>query len=1152
MNLMPWSNNDSNVLPWFQFNWSIYTPWIQTDWSIMDVEWKIIHREERDQIIKSIYDLPFHNKSAGDKTKEIIDSVHSELITVINGKTWSGKTTETPKLFLWKGLKVVISEPRIIAALNACEFTCTGLFATTGDPYYSIWHKVWYRTWKETKSSNFSELLYVTDWLQLLRQFFTWINPDILIMDELHTYSVPTEFLLKMMKDFIFEQLKKNVKDRTKLVLMSATIDYELITEYFKDISTKIPLIKIEWRPHKLTREYISGWEFLYSIINQAKNKKNVLAFVEWKKTIEGTMEELRLHLNDEEYEILPLHSELPIDEQKRLMQKHWDKTVVIIATNVARESLTIPYINSVVDNWLKKSLKVNSKTWVPELRVEVISKAEADQWAGRAGRIGEWLWIFANDTKYEDLPDFPSWEIEDVTLERYILLSLSIWKDLMKELKWELAKDESERKRIFIHEPNIDLIQLSYDNLLKIWAIWEDHVPTKLGRELLTLPLDPFVWKMLKASFKLDCSGDMIDICSIISHKWFLGKNESWKEFVLKKYKRNSDLIAQREMFKFITTREPLKDTDIAKLIEFWVNKQELNLFKEYAMNWKEKMLFELVDLTSIWVKQKKILEILGTIDILKVRLENSWHEINYHNNKDKKNQSKHFENIVKSILHGIPNNLFEYMEDANIFHNKGMGDFIKPKTSVIFADEKHRYVWLPFIIWWVDGNEDTPLLLFVSKVDESMLNEVIYTHTDGEFKDLNQVFDKKAEITKKKWRSFTPRELDDLQDDFGWMNIIDLINDIPKEKLRDINSFLWLPEYLVKNNYGVKKLIKSYSWTDKWEFNIVRFTKLLAIFLPRLIKRFYMEDIPKTLTFYKDDKNYLVDTIILSKDPRIVEFLANPYKKHYDTPIWSSQNRRMSDTDKQRFEEIWEAYERHVQLEKKIEKSRKWGKSIKLNLHISKMLKVSKVDAKLLIDNQLIRVNGKNTFYLQSYNPRKDDLVLLFNKAEMNDILKALKAKDDLKLVGVFDLKEYISLLFEIPIEDADLLIENNKIKVNWALAVNEQIFDAEKDELNTYFEKDKLKEFIDRLKRKWKSEGNEPVWEISIESDQLDAYISTKYKISKDDAKLLIENDYIIVNDKDTSCSQSFDSQNDSLELRFRKDELLEILKSIKEKE
>ncbi|EKE27799.1 MAG: hypothetical protein ACD_3C00147G0001, partial [uncultured bacterium (gcode 4)] len=83
------------------------------------------------------------------------------------------------------------------------------------------------------------------------------------------------------------------------------------------------------------------------------------------------------------------------------------------------------------------------------------------------------------------------------------------------------------------------------------------------------------------------------------------------------------------------------------------------------------------------------------------------------------------------------------------------------------------------------------------------------------------------------------------------------------------------------------------------------------------------------------------------------------------------------------------------------------------------------------------------------------------------------------------------------------------------------------------------------------KWKSEGNEPVWEISIESDQLDAYISTKYKISKDDAKLLIENNYIIVNDKDTSCIQLFDPQNDSLELRFRKDELLEILKSIKEK-
>ena len=172
--------------------------WLQSDWSFIDLNWEIITEEERLKTIEVVWNLPI-----SEYIELIIKSVEESIVTIIAAETWSWKTTQVPKILsqaLKNIKKVTVTEPRVIAAIWAAKRVAKELIIFTLDELYSIWHKVWYRTWKEKLSSHISELLFVTDALQLLRQFVSGIQQDILIVDEVHTFSVATEFLLAMVK----------------------------------------------------------------------------------------------------------------------------------------------------------------------------------------------------------------------------------------------------------------------------------------------------------------------------------------------------------------------------------------------------------------------------------------------------------------------------------------------------------------------------------------------------------------------------------------------------------------------------------------------------------------------------------------------------------------------------------------------------------------------------------------------------------------------------------------------------------------------------------------------------------------------------------------------------------------------------------------
>ena len=164
--------------------------------------------------------------------------------------------------------------------------------------------------------------------------------PDILVLDEVHNFAIPTEILAMLTRN------KKNIK----IIIMSATLNASIFQEYYKNISSDIEPIKILGRGYPVEKHYDSSEKCFDIITSQYNQGKNILFFVPGKKEIDDNIALFRVTFG-ENAEIFPLHADLPKEEQQKLLTKLDNKKPrIIVCTNVAEESITIPYIDVVVD----------------------------------------------------------------------------------------------------------------------------------------------------------------------------------------------------------------------------------------------------------------------------------------------------------------------------------------------------------------------------------------------------------------------------------------------------------------------------------------------------------------------------------------------------------------------------------------------------------------------------------------------------------------------------------------------------------------------------------------------------------------------------------------------------------------------------------
>lgn len=440
---------------------------------------------------------------------EIIGAIRENQVVIVCGETGSGKTTQLPKMCLELGLGVGAmighTQPRRIAARSVASRIAEELGVKLGDQVGS----------KIRFSDSTNEQTYIkvmTDGILLaetrsdskLRQY------DAIIIDEAHERSLNIDFLLGYMHRVL------HARPDLKLIITSATIDADRFAEHFGTKDQPAPVIEVSGRTYPVEMRYepdhiTSGMNIdeaasyaAAQLINERHD--DVLIFMPGEREIRQTAHELRKrdHL-PEGTEIIPLYARLSAAEQQRVF-KPSGRPRVIIATNVAETSLTVPNIKSVVDPGSARMKRYNPRTKIHGLLVEPISQASANQRAGRCGRIAPGVCVrLYSETDFETRDAFTQPELLRSNLASVILQMADL----------NLGEPESFP---FLDRPEHRQWRDGFETLRELGAIEEDGRLTGMGKTMARLPVDPRIARMVLAAKEEQCVHDVLIIASALS----------------------------------------------------------------------------------------------------------------------------------------------------------------------------------------------------------------------------------------------------------------------------------------------------------------------------------------------------------------------------------------------------------------------------------------------------------------------------------------------------------------------------------------------------------------------------------------------------------------------------------------------------------
>lgn len=426
---------------------------------------------------------------------------------VLTGETGSGKTTQLPKICLdaGRGIRGVIghTQPRRIAARAVATRIAAELNTSLGQ---AVGYKV--RFTDQTNPDGYIKLM--TDGIllsearsdALLKQY------DTIIIDEAHERSLNIDFLLGYLK-----QLLPRRPD-LKLIITSATINPEAFSKHFDNA----PIIEVSGRTYPVETRYhplqsenpeeedqtqiegiLAGVDELWR-----EGSGDILVFLAGEREIRETAEALAGHKHPGT-EILPLYARLSSEEQMRVFHPHHNRRIVL-ATNVAETSLTVPGIKYVIDPGLARISRYGSRTSVQRLQIEKISQASANQRCGRAGRTEPGICIrLYSEADYLARPQFTDPEILRTYLASVILQ--------MKFLGLGNVTDFP-----FLQPPDYRQVRDGYQMLHELGAIDEEEKLTSHGKTLARMPIDPRLGRMLLAGIEENVAAEVLIIVSALS----------------------------------------------------------------------------------------------------------------------------------------------------------------------------------------------------------------------------------------------------------------------------------------------------------------------------------------------------------------------------------------------------------------------------------------------------------------------------------------------------------------------------------------------------------------------------------------------------------------------------------------------------------
>jgi len=450
------------------------------------------------------------------KAEDIIAAIKANQVVIVAGETGSGKTTQLPKMCLQAGLGVIgmigHTQPRRLAARSVADRISDELGVELGD-------EVGFQVRFNDESSDKTLVKLMTDGILLaeIQQDRFLQKYQAIIIDEAHERSLNIDFLLGYLKRILPS------RPDLKIIVTSATIDVSRFSKHFNDapvfeVSGRTFPVDIRYQPLLLKSDSEEQdadqsmehgiVDAVHTIIHEEKQQgfrgaSDILVFLPGEREIRETAELLRKE-ELRNTEVVPLYARLSSSEQQKIFKSHSGRRIVL-STNVAETSLTVPGIRYVIDPGLARISRYSVRSKVQQLPIEKISQASANQRSGRCGRVADGICIrLYDEADYQARAEFTDPEIFRTNLASVILQ--------MANLKLGPVEKFS-----FLEMPDRRLINDGYRALNELGAIHHERL-TPIGRQLAKLPIDPKLGRMVIAADKLGVLDEITIIVSALT----------------------------------------------------------------------------------------------------------------------------------------------------------------------------------------------------------------------------------------------------------------------------------------------------------------------------------------------------------------------------------------------------------------------------------------------------------------------------------------------------------------------------------------------------------------------------------------------------------------------------------------------------------
>ncbi|QEG20806.1 ATP-dependent RNA helicase HrpB [Mariniblastus fucicola] len=446
------------------------------------------------------------------RSEEITEAILNHQVVVISGETGSGKSTQLPLIALQAGLgirgMIGHTQPRRIAARGVAA----RLASQIGTP---LGKDVGFKIRFDDKTGNDTFIKLMTDGILLAEtQSDRFLNQyEMIIIDEAHERSLNIDFLLGGLKRILATR-----KD-LKLIITSATINTQRFADHFTvDKDKPVPIINVEGRTYPVEIRYQpptspDGGDSQIEVSDHVaqtcrelvrEEDGDILVFLPTEAEIRTVSRKLKAVLGGSRIEVLPLYARLSTGQQNEIFQPKSARRIVL-ATNVAESSITVPRISCVVDTGTARISHYAAKSKVQRLPIEPVSQASANQRSGRCGRIGPGVAVrlYAEDD-YESRQKFTTPEIRRTNLASVILQTLHLRLGDIEEFP-------------FIDPPRVENVRDGFKTLFEVGAVDEKKHLTREGRKLARLPVDPRIGKMIFSADREGCLAEVLVIASAL-----------------------------------------------------------------------------------------------------------------------------------------------------------------------------------------------------------------------------------------------------------------------------------------------------------------------------------------------------------------------------------------------------------------------------------------------------------------------------------------------------------------------------------------------------------------------------------------------------------------------------------------------------------